>query len=84
MSNDFADDDRTQVRTGSKRANSAAAARQVIGDRTRALSVILKPGYAPIEQYAEPSTLQQGAWTDIYALGAVNFRKFDSLLEASR
>lgn len=47
------------------------AARQVINDMTQALTVILKPGYAPIEQYAESDTMKQGAWTDIYALAAV-------------
>lgn len=47
------------------------AARRVIGDRTQMLTAILKPNYAPIEQYSESSQLRQGPWTDLYALGAV-------------
>jgi serine/threonine protein kinase len=47
------------------------AARRVISDRTQSLTAILKPSYAPIEQYAEMTQLRQGPWTDIYALGAV-------------
>lgn len=47
------------------------AARRVIGDRTQNLTAILKPAFAPVEQYADVVHLKQGPWTDLYALGAV-------------
>ena len=47
------------------------AARRVISGRTQSLTAILKPSYAPIEQYAEMASMPQGPWTDLYALGAV-------------
>ncbi|MBW8847421.1 MAG: serine/threonine protein kinase [Burkholderiales bacterium] len=47
------------------------AARQAIGDRTQVFTAILKPSFAPIEQYAEATSLKQGPWTDFYALAAV-------------
>lgn len=44
------------------------AARQVMAERSQSLSVILKPGFAPLEQYQKKG--RQGPWTDIYSLGA--------------
>ncbi len=46
------------------------SARRVIGDRTQALTAVLKPSFAPIEQYGDVAELRQGPWTDLYALGA--------------
>src|SRR5262249_33289664 len=44
------------------------AARQAIGDVTQHFTVMLKPGYAPLEQYGEMQGMPQGPWTDFYAL----------------
>ncbi|MFZ6721880.1 serine/threonine protein kinase [Undibacterium sp. Ji49W] len=49
------------------------SARQIIGDMTHGMTVILKPGYAPVEQYSDETDMPQGAFTDIYALAAVMY-----------
>ena len=43
------------------------AARQVVAEYSQTFSVILKPGFAPPEQYSKKGN--QGPWTDVYALG---------------
>ncbi|WP_158785444.1 serine/threonine-protein kinase, partial [Pantoea sp. BAV 3049] len=47
------------------------SARKAIGNLSDETETMLKPGFAPIEQYSDDTENEQGTWTDIYALGAV-------------
>jgi len=44
------------------------AARNALGEKSRSITSVFTPGYAPFEQYT--SSGKQGPWTDIYALAA--------------
>lgn len=68
---DIAPDNILLLKDGRPLLLDFGAARRVIGDLTQCLTAILKPGFAPIEQYADIPGLRQGPWTDIYALAAV-------------
>ncbi|RMH22639.1 MAG: serine/threonine protein kinase, partial [Gemmatimonadetes bacterium] len=48
------------------------ASRQAMSERSRSLSAVLTPGYAPFEQYHRRG--RQGPWTDIYACAATFYR----------
>ena len=49
------------------------AARYHFGEETQSASSVIKPGYAPLEQYSDNNN-DQGPWTDVYAMGATFYR----------
>lgn len=47
----------------------AARSVSVIVEYTRSMTLVLKPGYSPLEQYSDQGNI--GPWTDIYACAAL-------------
>jgi len=57
------------------------AARYALGEESHSLSLLLKEGFAPLEQYSKRGN--QGPWTDIYAVSATMYRALTGNLPLS-
>lgn len=68
---DIAPDNIYILKDGRVKVIDFGAARQVFAEQSQSLSIILKQGFAPLEQYQRKG--KQGPWSDIYAIGATMF-----------
>ncbi len=66
---DIAPDNIIKTETGAKLIDFGAARHSTSLEGEHSISVLLKPGYAPQEQYSTHGN--QDAWTDVYAMAAV-------------